>query len=265
MMKALIFLPFLGFNFFASAQDEIKNRLENSPRHQEWVTININERKLSAFVVYPEKKSKAAAVIVIHENRGLNDWARATADRLAEEGYIAIAPDLLSEMAPNKGKTSDFETTDLAREALGKLTPEQVKADLDAAFKYVTELAASNGKASVAGFCWGGGQSLRYATSNTKLANAFVFYGSFKPDASQASNLTCPVYGFYAGNDARINENIPSLDSTLKASNKKFDKVIYEGAGHAYMRAGMADDSSEANRKAMLESWDRLKKILAAQ
>src|SRR5262245_57828300 len=166
----------------AHGQEGNTSRLEKSPRHQEWVVVKSGERSVHAFVVYPEKKEKAAAVVVIHENRGLTDWVRGVADQLAEAGYIAIAPDLLSGMAPGGGKTSDFATSDAAREAIYALPEAQVTSDLTAVAAYVRALPACNGKVAVAGFCWGGGQSFRFATAEPKLAAAFVFYGTAPDD-----------------------------------------------------------------------------------
>ncbi|HUS18985.1 MAG TPA: alpha/beta fold hydrolase, partial [Terriglobales bacterium] len=183
-LSALLFL-LVGLNAFA--QDWAKAALEKSPRHQEWAAIKVGDRTLNAFVVYPEVKGKATAVIVIHENSGLTDWARTVADQLAAAGYIAIAPDLLSGMAPADAKPSEFPGSDAARQAIRKLTPDGVTADLNAVYDYVSKLPAANGKVAVAGFCWGGGQSFRYATNQPALAAAFVFYGP--PPADGIANI----------------------------------------------------------------------------
>ena len=143
------------------AQDWAKQKLEKSPRHGEWVQIKHDNRTVQAFVVYPETKQKAPVVIVIHEIFGLSDWARTVADQLAANGYIAIAPDFLSGMGPNGGKSSDFPSVDAAREANSKLDPDQVTADLNAVADYAKKIPAGNGKIAVAGFCWGGSQSFR--------------------------------------------------------------------------------------------------------
>ncbi len=241
---------------------EYLQRLEQSPRHQEWVKIKQGDREVSAFVVYPEVKSKATAVVVIHENQGLNDWARSLADQVAEAGYIAIAPDLLSGTAPGGGKTSDFSGPDAAREAISKLPPDQVTADLKAVSQYVSKLPAANGKVAVMGFCWGGGQCFRFATNQPELKAALVFYGT-GPDSKEAvEKIKTPVYGFYGGSDARVNATIPTSEELMKAAGKKYEPVVYEGAGHGFMRAGEAPDASEANKKAHTEAWDRLKSIL---
>ncbi len=245
----------------ASAQDA-KERLAKSPRHGEWVKIKQGDRQVQAFVVYPEIKDKATAVVVIHEIFGLSDWVRGVADQLAEAGYIAIAPDLLSGMGAKGGGTEEFAGADLGR-AIRDLPAEQVTKDLNAVAAYVGKLDAANGKVAVCGFCWGGGQALRYATNNPELKASFVFYGSTPLDATSVEKIKCPVYGFYGGNDARINMSIPNTEKLMKAAGKKYEPVIYEGAGHGFMRAGEAADASAANKKGREDAWKRWKEILA--
>jgi carboxymethylenebutenolidase len=238
------------------------DRLSDSPRHHEWVAVPQGERQVHSFVAYPERQDKATAVIVIHENRGLTDWERGVADQLAAAGYIAIAPDLLSGTAPGGGKTSDFASPDAAREGISKLPPQQVTADLNAVFDYVRQLPAANGKVAVAGFCWGGSQTFRMATNNSNLFAAFVFYGT-GPDSPEAiSQIQVPVFGFYGGNDARVNASIPKSEELMKQAGKTYQPVIYEGAGHAYMRSGEAPDAAPANQAAREQSWQRLTTLL---
>lgn len=241
------------------------SRLESSPRHDEWVTIQSNGRPLHAYVVYPQSSGKTAAVLIIHENRGLTDWVRTVADRLAENGYIAIAPDFLSGMAPNGGRTSDFATEDAAREAISKLTPQGVQTDLAAAAAYVRTLPSSNGKLSVAGFCWGGGQAFRFANTGDRVAAAFVFYGSAPNDDAGVSGIDGPVYGFYGGDDARINATIEPTKALMAKNGKTYDPVIYPGAGHAFLRLGEEGEITPANKAAHDAAWERwlalLKKV----
>jgi carboxymethylenebutenolidase len=246
-------------------QDASKERLEKSPRHLEWVEVKNDKRTVHCFVAYPEIKEKATVVVVIHENRGLNDWARSMADQLAEKGYIAIAPDLLSGAGPNGGKTSDFANPDAAREAISKLPPDQITSDLNAVCEYGKKIPAANGKIAVAGFCWGGSQTFRFATNRADLAAAFVFYGSGPEDKDAIARIKCPVYGFYGGNDQRINATIPKSQELMKAAGKTYEPVTYEGAGHGFMRAGEEPNASDANKKGREEGWKRwldlLKKI----
>lgn len=251
---ALLVLP-------AFAQDQVKERLEKSPRHHEWVSVKYGNRTVQAFLAFPEVKSKAMAVVVIHENRGLSDWVRSVADQLAEAGYIAIAPDMLSGMAPGGGKTSDFPDGDSIRQAFSKLTQEQITADLNAVADHVAKLPACNGKVAVAGFCWGGRQSFMFATNRPTLAAAFVFYGN-GPDKDAIARIKCPVYGFYGGNDARVTETVAPTSELMKQAGKMYEPVVYEGAGHGFMRSGEEANASEANKKARNEGWMRWKELL---
>jgi carboxymethylenebutenolidase len=260
------------------AQDWAKQTLEKSPRHQEWVQIKHDNRVVQTFVVYPEVKQKAPVVIVIHEIFGLSDWARTVADQLAAHGYIAVAPDLLSGFGPKGGGTSDFASTQDAVKAISGLDPDGVTADLNAVADYAKKIPAGNGKIAVSGFCWGGGQSFRFATNRKDLSAAFVFYG---PPPKDVSAITAPVYGFYGGADARIDATIPDAVTAMKAAGKTYDPVTYDGAGHGFMRAGedpaadaaikneASDDASKkahdmavANKKAHDEGWERWLKLL---
>ena len=247
----------------APAQDWAKQKVEKSPRHQEWVQVKSAARTVKAFLVYPEVKNKAVAVVVIHENRGLTDWVRSVADQLAEAGYIAIAPDMLSGMAPDGGGTSDFPDATAIGQAFSKLTPEQITADLNAVADHVSKLPAANGKVAVAGFCWGGGQTFRFATNRPGLKAAFVFYGTGPDNPEAIAKIKAPVYGFYGGNDARVNATIPKSAELMKEAGKKYDPVTYDGAGHGFMRAGEDPaNTNEANKKARDEAWIRWKEIL---
>jgi carboxymethylenebutenolidase len=246
----------------ASAQEGAKARLEKSPRHQEWVKVTHGPRAVQSFIVYPEVKDKATAVVLIHEIFGLSDWVRGVADQLAEAGYIAIAPDLLSGTAPGGGGTAEYPGRDAITRAVSSLPPDQVTADVDATIAYAAKLPACNGKVAVAGFCWGGGQSFRCATNNPDIAAAFVFYGPGPDQEDAVARIHCPVYGFYGGNDARIGATIPKAAALMKNAGKTYEPVSYEGAGHGFMRTGEEPDASEANKKARDEAWERWKELL---
>lgn len=284
-----------GESTSANMQDWAKSRLAKSPRHKEWVKVKNGNREVSSFVVYPEVKSKATAVIVIHEINGMTDWVQSLTDQLAEAGYIAIAPDLLSGMGPKGGGTTDVATvgSNAVGVAIRELPQDQITGDLNAVADYVASLPSANGKVVVSGFCWGGGQTFRYATTNPRLKAAFVFYGpppmkDQTIDKAALSRITAPVYGFYAENDARINATLPATIEAMKELKKKFDPVTYEGAGHGFMRAGEAPEPQapaakgneeadkaaaetyqkalvayKANKRARDDAWKRWKKILA--
>jgi carboxymethylenebutenolidase len=243
-----------------NAQEWAKTRLEASPRHREYVSLKHGSRTVQALVVYPEVKGKAPVVILIHEIFGLTDWAKEMADELAGQGFIVIAPDLLSGMGPNGGGSSEFPSQDAAVKAVSGLDPDGVMADLDAAADYGRKLPAANGRLAVVGFCWGGGKSFAFATHRKDLSAAFVFYG---PGPADVSGITAPVYGFYAGNDARIGATIPATSAAMKAAGKTYDPVTYEGAGHGFMRAGEDPTNTvPENKTAREQGFARLVKLL---
>lgn len=252
----------LGAAMPSGAQDGVRERLNASPRHHEWVQVESDGRDLHCFVVYPEVSERALAVLVIHENKGLSDWVRGVCDQLAERGYIAIAPDLLSGMGPNGGKTSDFPDSNAARDALYQLDQDRTDRDLDRTAAYVAGLPAANGNVAVAGFCWGGHQTWRFATRKPDLAAAFVFYGTPPENKDDVARIRCPVYGFYGGNDARVNASLPDIEAWTTELEKAFEPVVYDGAGHGFMRAGEEPDADAANRTARDAGWKRWADIL---
>ena len=261
-IKLLVAAAFLAA-ITASAQDWAKARLENSPRHREWVKLKHGNREVNSYIAYPEVKDKATAVVVIHEIFGLTDWVRGVTDQLAEAGYIAIAPDLLSGAAPGGGGTAELGGNDAATKAIRTLPPPQVTEDLNAAVDYLKKLPACNGKVVVAGFCWGGGQTFRFATNRKDIKSAFSFYGPMPDKEADIARINCPVYGFYGGNDNRINANIPKATELMKKAGKTYEPVTYEGAGHGFMRAGEdPGDTNPANKKAREEAWERWKALL---
>ncbi len=249
-------------NTQTAQQPSFSEELSQSPRHHEWVKLSHGNREFEAFVVYPETDSKAKSVIVIHENRGLNDWARLFADQLAAEGYLVIAPDLISNTVDGIKRTTDFENSDAAREAIYSLEQEQVTADLNSAFEYIKNDPASSGEVAVVGFCWGGSQSFRYATTNPKLSSAHVFYGTAPEDPDLINKIEIPVFGYYGGDDNRVNSTLEKTEQLMEEAGNKFEYEIYEGAGHAFMRSGHQADAKEANKEAHDKAWERLKKLL---
>ena len=279
-----------------SAQDWAKALLAKSPRHGEFVTVTeANGRKLQVWVVYPQVKTKAPVVVMIHEIFGLSDWAQDMADELAGAGYIVVEPDLLSELGPaaaatappaaagapmdhdkmqmgqggagaayvaaDPGGTSAFPDRNAVVRAVSSLPDAQVLADLDAVADYGKKLPSADGKLYVAGFCWGGGKSFLFATHRGDLSGAFVFYGP-PPPADAMKNITAPVYGFYAGNDARIGATIPQTIVDMKAAGKTYEPVTYDGAGHGFMRAGEAPDANAADSAARAQGFRRLVTLL---
>ena len=242
------------------AQDWAKARLDASPRHHEYVTLKHDSRSLQAFVVYPEVKNKATVIVLIHEIFGLSDWAKEMADELAGQGFIVVAPDLLSGFGPNGGGSSAFPDRDSTTKAVSGLDASVVTADLDAAADYGKHIPAGNGKIVTVGFCWGGAKSFAFATHRKDLSAAFVFYGTGPADVT---SITAPVYGFYGGNDARVDATIPDSAAAMKAAGKTYEPVTYDGAGHGFMRAGEdPTDTNPANKTAREQGLARLVKLL---
>jgi carboxymethylenebutenolidase len=234
-------------------EKDAKARLDKSPRHGEWVEIDAPgaDKKLKAFVVYPETKEKAPVVIVIQEIFGLTDWVRSVADSLAAEGFIAVAPDLLS--GPGGAGTESFGNDRQAvMKAVSGLKADNVTKMLNATRDYALKLPAANGKTATIGFCWGGGTSFRYATEQPDLNAAVVYYGT-SPKDEALEKLKCPVDGHYGGNDARVNATIKPAEDKLKQLNKSYTPHVHEGAGHGFLR--QQDGQNGANMKATQEAW----------
>jgi carboxymethylenebutenolidase len=249
----------------AQPQPWALGRLEGkSPRHQEWQKIPSATRPLQVFVTYPEVSTKATVVIVLHENMGLTDWARSFADQIAEAGYIAIAPDMLTQ-ADGKTTRDLMATTGEVSRAHQALTPDGITADLTAVVEYAKKIPAANGKVVIAGFCWGGQQTFRFATNNKDIKAAFSFYGPQPNNPADIARITAPVYGFYAGNDMRVNATIPQTVELMKAAGKVYEPVTFtEGSGHGFMRAGdpANPDITPPNKAARDAAWARLTELL---
>lgn len=262
-MKAILAsFIFLCFTLSMTAQDYALKRLENSPRHHEWIKVQSGDREVHCFVAFPERVDDAPTIIVIHENRGLTDWVRSLADKLAEAGYLAIAPDMLSDFSEEYPRTTAFPDSDAARTAIYELDPDQVTDDLNEVFRAAGQIDGSNGEISVMGFCWGGSQSFRMATNNPDLKNAFVFYGTGPKDLEDIERIEAKVYGFYGETDQRVNASIEQSEKLMKEAGKFYEYKIYEGAGHAYMRRADDPDEDPAHKAAAIASMEWIKEIL---
>jgi carboxymethylenebutenolidase len=231
-----------------------KAALDTSVRHHEWAKIALpgSEVKLNAFVAYPERKDKAPVVIVIHEIYGLTDWIRAVADRLAGDGFIAIAPDLLSGRGPGGGGTEAFAGRDDVVKAVRELAAPDVVAMLNAVSRYGTGLPAATQKFATVGFCWGGAQSFFYATAQPDLGAAVVYYGT-SPSSEALTTLKAPVLGLYGEDDARVTTTIPPAAEKVKELGKVYVTHIYQGAGHGFLRA--QDERNGTNLEASRQAW----------
>jgi carboxymethylenebutenolidase len=242
-----------------------KAYLERSPRHHEWVDIALPGKAatLSAFIAYPERKAKAPLVIVIHEIYGLTDWVRAVADRLAADGFIAIAPDMLSGKGPGGGGSGSFSGRDEVVKAVRSVSTAEVVTMLDAVSRYGRNLPAATGKFGVIGFCWGGAQSFHYATAQPALGAAVVYYGT-SPRTEALGTVRAPVLGLYGEDDARVNSTVGPAEARMKELGKLFVNQTFKGAGHGFLRAQDGRDKAnlEASRKAWPATIGHLRKYL---
>jgi len=235
-------------------EKDAKSILNKSPRHGEWIEIKVtgHQTPLKAWIVYPEVKDKAPVVIVIQEIFGMTDWIRSVADQLAADGFIAIAPDLLSGHGKDGGGTDSFAGRDDVVAAVRDLKTDEVTADLDAARDYGMKLPASNQKTATIGFCWGGGQSFAYAAAQPDLSAAVVYYGA-PPVEQQQEKIKAPVLGLYGGNDNRITSTVKPTSDAMKRLGKSYAAHVYDGAGHGFLRA--RDGSENPNQKAAEQAW----------
>jgi len=239
-----------------------KEAVEKSPRHGEYVDIKVEgrEKPVKSYVVYPEVKDKAPVVIVIHEIFGLSDWIKSVTDQLAADGFIAIAPDLLSGKAPDGGGTEELvKSGGDVRKMIQSISMEESTAALNAIREYGMKLPASNGKTATIGFCWGGARSFDYATKQPELSAAVVYYGTSPSDADALKNVKAPVLGLYGSDDARVNKTIEPAQKAMKEAGKSYTPHIYDGAGHGFLRQ---QDGREANAKAAQQAWPETVKFI---
>ena len=243
-------------------EKDAQSVLNKSPRHGEFVEIKVagHQTPLKAWIVYPERKDKAPVVIVIQEIFGMTDWLRSVADQLAADGFIAIAPDMLSGHGPNGGGTDSFAGRDQVPRAVFGLQHGEVMADLDAVREYGMKLPSSDGKTAVIGFCWGGGQSFAYAAVQPDLSAAVVYYGT-PPVEQEMEKIKAPVLGLYGGDDNRVTSTVKPTEEAMKRLGKSYTAHVFEGAGHGFLRA--QDGQNGANLKAAQKAWPETVKFLS--
>jgi len=235
------------------SEDAAKARLNTSPRHGEFVSVDVRGTPVRVWVVYPERKDAAPAVIVIHEIFGLTDWIRAVADQLAAEGYIAIAPDLLSGKGPNGGGTDAFASRDDVTKAVSGLDRQEVLRRLDAVRAYAIALPSADRRSASIGFCWGGSTSFAYATAQPGLDAAVVYYGTAPEEASALERIHAPVLGLYGEQDARVGATVAPTRAAMEKLGKSYEPHVFDGAGHGFLRAQSGQDG--ANRRASDQAW----------
>jgi len=239
--------------------------LEASPRHGEWVEVELpgSAEPMMAWVVRPEYEAGAApapVVLVVHEIFGLTDWVRAVADRLAEDGFVAVAPDLLSGLGPDGGGTASVPSRDGAVRLIRTLDPDDVVARLSAVRAFASTLGGTTGAVATLGFCWGGSASFAYALADPELDAAVVFYGSSPEATEDYQRVAAPVLGLYGGDDERVNATVAEAEREMAQYGKHFETATFTGAGHGFMRA--QEDRQGANRVASEQAWRRAVEFL---
>lgn len=218
------------------------------------VTFPNGDQQVRGYLAAPSGEGKFPGVLVIHENRGLNEHTRDVARRFAAQGFVALAPDGLS----RRGGTGAMKTPDEARAAIGTITLEESLADLEAGLAYLDTLPnVQPGKLASVGFCWGGARSFALATQSARLRAAVVFYGS-APSNEKLAAVKCPVLGLYGETDERITSAVPQVATVLKAAGKSFDHKVYAGAGHAFFN----DTGERYNAEAAKDAWTRTLEFL---
>lgn len=237
------------------AEEGAKERLDHSPRHGEFVSVDVAGTPIRTWVVYPERSDKAPVVLVIHEIYGLSDWVRAVADQLAAEGFIAVAPDLLSGKGPGGGGTESAASRDDVVKLVQTLTPDETTARLNAVRDWAVKLPAANGKSGTVGFCWGGSASFAYAAAQPGLNAAVVYYGTAPTNETALAAIKAPVLGNYGGDDARVGATVAPTEAAMKKAGKSYEPHTYEGAGHGFLR--QQSGKGGANMKATKEAWPR--------
>lgn len=203
--------------------------------------------KLTGYLSKPKKKGKYPAILVIHENRGLNDHTRDVARRFAAEGYVALAADALS----RRGGTAAMDTPEKVREAFAAIPAADVMKDLNAGLSFLNKHAnVKKGKLASIGFCWGGARSFLLAAEPNDLKAAVVFYGT-APDEATLAKVHAPVLGIYGETDTRITSAVPAVAESMKKLGKKYEYKIYPGAAHAFFN----DTGTRYNPEAAKDAW----------
>jgi carboxymethylenebutenolidase len=245
-------LPPSGDNNAAQALEQLKS----SPRKSERVDIKSSNggAPIKSFVVYPDRRDKAPVVIVIHEIFGLSDWIRGVTDQLAKEGFIAIAPDFLSGMGPNKGGSQELGSQG-STQAIRNVTDDDKLRILNDVRAHALTMPAANGKIGTVGFCWGGGTSFLYALKQPALNAAVSYYGPMPSDPAAFATAKAPILGLYGGNDSRVNSNIELAKTELAKAKASYAPHIFEGAGHGFLRQQAGGEQAPGNMKATEQAW----------
>jgi len=220
MAAALSVLPLLEINYAHAAT------VNDDELFTEHVTYN-GADEMQAYVARPEKEDKYAAVVVIHENRGLNPHIEDVTRRAAKAGYLAIAPNALSPLGGTPSNEDD------ARQLFTQLDQAKTLQNFIKVFDYLGTRKDCNGNYGCVGFCWGGGMANNLAVNVPGLKAAVAFYGR-QPEAADVPKIKAALQLHYAGLDDRVNAGIPAYEDALKKANIKYELYMYNGAQHGF-------------------------------
>ena len=233
-------------SFSASLFAEI-TKADDSRLITETIKYNGASGPMIAYMARPKGKKKYPAIVVIHENRGLQPHIKDVARRFALEGFVALAPDALSPLGGTPEKAEEIGPM------FQKLDNEMTKKDFSAAVAYLKTNPQTTGKVGCTGFCWGGSMTNNVAVNTPDLDAAVPYYGG-QPKAEDVAKIKAPMLLHYAGNDARINAGIPDFEAALKAAKIEYTLYMYEGAGHAFNNDSNPD---RYNKEAADLAWGR--------
>jgi carboxymethylenebutenolidase len=231
---------------------EANARLASSPRKGEWVVVRSGQDSVRAWVVYPARRQNAPVVVAIHDNQGMSNWIRSVADQLAADGFIAIAPDLLSML-------------DVARRPDGESDPTAVRAQISqvdqatrdrfiqAVGEWGTKQPGASQKYGIVGFCWGGSTVFNHAVAAPPTLGAVVVYYGGSPAPERLGPVRAPILGLYGSDDERVNSTVPPAEAALKAAGRTFEAHTFQGAGHGFTRSQEAREG--ANLEAVKKAW----------
>ena len=231
---------------------EANARLAASPRRAEWAQIRVGTDSVRAWVVYPARRQNAPVVVAIHDNQGMSNWIRAVADQLAADGFIAIAPDLLSMQAVPRNPDGESQREGVSA-AIGRVDQATRDRYIQAFGEWGTKLEGASAKYGVVGFCWGGSTVFAHAAAAPAALGAVVVYYGGAPAPERMNTVRAPILGLFAADDARVNNSVAPAEAVLKANNRTFEAHYFEGAGHGFTRS--QEGREGANLAATKRAW----------
>ena len=228
-------------------------RLAASPRRAEWAVVRVGQDSVRAWVVYPEQLAENTPVVVaVHDNRGMSNWIRAVADQLAADGFIAIAPDLLTMLDVPRAPDGESQVEGV-RAVIGQVDQAIRDRFIQAVGEWGTSLPSASSKYGIVGLCWGGSTVFAHAVAAPASLGAVVVYYGGSPSPDQLGSVQAPILGLYGEDDARVNQTVPPAKAALDSAGRTFEVHTFAGAGHGFTRS--QEDRDGANLEAVEQAW----------